>query len=59
MSYTSELLDSYQGTLKVDAALLGAAIDAITDCAQLTSAPQPPRSLAAPRNTTPTSPGRC
>jgi uncharacterized membrane protein len=34
----SPLLDSYQGTLNVDAALLAAAIDAISDCAQACAA---------------------
>ena len=34
MSYARQLLDSYQGTLDVDVALLAAAIDAMSDCAQ-------------------------
>ena len=34
MSYARQLLDSYQGTVNVDVALLAAAIDAISDCAQ-------------------------
>jgi uncharacterized protein DUF326 len=34
MSYARQLLDSYQGTVNVDAALLAAAIDAVGDCAQ-------------------------
>jgi uncharacterized membrane protein len=34
MSYARQLLDSYQGTMNVDAVLLAAAIDAISDCAQ-------------------------
>jgi Domain of Unknown Function (DUF326) len=34
MSYARQLLDSYQGTVNVDVAQLGAAIDAISDCAQ-------------------------
>jgi len=34
MSYARQLLDSYQGTVSVDVALLAAAIDAISDCAQ-------------------------
>jgi hypothetical protein len=34
MSYARQLLDSYRGTLNVDVALLAAAIDAISDCAQ-------------------------
>ena len=38
MSYARQLLDSYQGTLNVDVALLAAAIDAMSDCAQACSA---------------------
>ena len=38
MSYARQLLDSYQGTLNVDVALLAAAIDAISDCAQACTA---------------------
>ena len=38
MSYTNQMLNSYQGTLNVDAALLAAAIDAISDCAQACAA---------------------
>ena len=34
MSYARQLLDSYQGTVKVDVAMLAAAIDAMSDCAQ-------------------------
>ena len=34
MSYARQLLDSYQGTVNMDVALLAAAIDAINDCAQ-------------------------
>jgi hypothetical protein len=34
MSYARQMLDSYQSTPSVDAALLAAAIDAISDCAQ-------------------------
>jgi hypothetical protein len=34
MSYARQLLDSYRGTVNVDVALLAAAIDAISDCAQ-------------------------
>jgi len=34
MSYARQMLDSYQSTLGVDAALLAAAIDAISDCVQ-------------------------
>jgi hypothetical protein len=34
VSYAKQLLDSYRGTLNVDVALLAAAIDAISDCAQ-------------------------
>ena len=35
MSYARQLLDSYQGTVNVDVTLLAAAIDAISDCAQV------------------------
>jgi hypothetical protein len=38
MSYARQLLDSYQGTVNVDVALLAAAIDAISDCAQACTA---------------------
>jgi hypothetical protein len=38
MSYARQLLDSYQGTVNVDAALLVAAIGAISDCAQACTA---------------------
>jgi hypothetical protein len=38
MSYARQMLDSYQGTLNVDAALLAAAIDAVSDCAQACTA---------------------
>jgi hypothetical protein len=38
MSYARQLLDSYQGTVNVDVALLAAAIDAISDCAQACAA---------------------
>ena len=34
MSYTRQMLDTYPRTINVDAGLLAAAIDAITDCAQ-------------------------
>jgi hypothetical protein len=34
MSYASQLLDSYPRTINVDAGILTAAIDALTDCAQ-------------------------
>jgi uncharacterized protein DUF326 len=34
MSYARQMLDSYQSTPGVDVALLAAAIDAISDCAQ-------------------------
>jgi hypothetical protein len=34
MSYARQLLDSYQSTVNTDVALLAAAIDAISDCAQ-------------------------
>jgi hypothetical protein len=34
MSYARQLLDSYGGTVNVDVAVLAAAIDAISDCAQ-------------------------
>ena len=34
MSYARQMLDSYQSTSGVDAAVLAAAIDAISDCAQ-------------------------
>ena len=38
MSYARQLLDSYQGTVNADVALLTAAIDAINDCAQACTA---------------------
>ena len=38
MSYARQLLDSYQGTANVDGALLAAAIDAMSDCAQACTA---------------------
>ena len=38
MSYARQLLDSYRGTVNVDVALLAAAIDAITECAQACTA---------------------
>ncbi len=38
MSYARQLLDSYQGTVNVDIALLAAAIDAISECAQACTA---------------------
>ena len=38
MSYARRLLDSYQGTVTVDIAVLAAAIDAISDCAQACNA---------------------
>ena len=38
MSYARQLLDSYQGTVNVDVALLAAAINAINDCAQACTA---------------------
>src|ERR1700750_2817205 len=38
MSYARQLLDSYQGTVNVDVALLAATIDAISDCAQACTA---------------------
>ena len=34
MSYARQMLDTYPGTFGVDAAMLAAAIDALTDCAQ-------------------------
>lgn len=34
MSYARRLLDSHEGTVNMDVALLAAAIDAISDCAQ-------------------------
>jgi Domain of Unknown Function (DUF326) len=34
MSYAREMLETYPGALEVDAEMLGAAIDAMTDCAQ-------------------------
>jgi hypothetical protein len=38
VSYARQLLDSQQGTANMDVALLAAAIDAITDCAQACTA---------------------
>jgi hypothetical protein len=38
MSYARQMLDSYPRTLDVDAGLLAAAIDAMTDCAQACAA---------------------
>jgi len=38
MSYARQLLDGYQGTVNVDVALLGAAIDTMNDCAQACTA---------------------
>ena len=38
MSYASQLLDSYPRTFNVDAGILTAAIDALTDCAQACTA---------------------
>jgi uncharacterized membrane protein len=34
MSYARQMLDTYRGTLNVDADLLAATIDALSDCAQ-------------------------
>ena len=34
MSYARQLLDTYPGTVNVDAGVLAAAIDALSDCAQ-------------------------
>jgi hypothetical protein len=34
MNYTRQLLDTYPGTINVDAGVLAAAIDALSDCAQ-------------------------
>ena len=34
MSYARQMLDTYPGTVGVDAAVLAAAIDALSDCAQ-------------------------
>jgi hypothetical protein len=34
MSYARQLLDTYPGTINVDAGVLAAAIDALSDCAQ-------------------------
>jgi hypothetical protein len=38
MSYASQLLDSYPRTFDVDAGILAATIDALTDCAQACTA---------------------
>ena len=38
MSYARQLLDSYPGTLNVDAGMLAATIDALSDCAQACAA---------------------
>jgi Domain of Unknown Function (DUF326) len=38
MSYARQMLDTYRGTLNVDAGLLAATIDAISDCAQACAA---------------------
>lgn len=38
MSYASQLLDSYPRTFNVDAGILAATIDALTDCAQACTA---------------------
>jgi Domain of Unknown Function (DUF326) len=38
MSYARQMLDTYRGTLTVDAGLLAATIDAISDCAQACAA---------------------
>jgi hypothetical protein len=38
MSYASQLLDSYPRTFNVDARILAATIDALTDCAQACTA---------------------
>jgi uncharacterized protein DUF326 len=38
MSYARQLLDSYPGTFGVDAGVLAAAIDALSDCAQACTA---------------------
>jgi hypothetical protein len=38
MSYASQLLESYPRTFNVDAGMLAATIDALTDCAQACTA---------------------
>ena len=38
MSYAKQILDTYRSSLNVDAGLLGATIDAISDCAQACTA---------------------
>ena len=38
MSYSRQMLDTYPGTVGVDAAVLAAAIDALSDCAQACTA---------------------
>jgi uncharacterized membrane protein len=38
MSYARQLLDTYPGTVSVDAGVLAAAIDALSDCAQACNA---------------------
>src|SRR6266851_2448311 len=38
MSYASQLLDSYPRTFNIDAAVLAATIDALSDCAQACTA---------------------
>ena len=38
MSYARQLLDTYPGTINVDAGVLAAAIDAVSDCAQACTA---------------------
>ena len=38
MSYAMQLLDTYPGTLNLDAGLLATTIDALTDCAQACTA---------------------
>jgi hypothetical protein len=38
MSYARQMLDTYPGTFGVDAAVLAAAIDALSDCAQACTA---------------------
>jgi hypothetical protein len=38
MSYARQLLDAYRGSLSADAGVLGATIDALSDCAQACAA---------------------
>lgn len=38
MSYARHLLDTYRGTVNIDAGVLAAAIDALSDCAQACTA---------------------